>query len=58
MTKYLSEAPLPILTEILACPLLSVVALVELNDTVPDTGSNSKSEGGVNRDRETLNVKA
>ena len=38
VTLYEPEEPLPVDSVIDACPLLSIVALVELNDIVPSSG--------------------
>jgi hypothetical protein len=38
VTVYDPEEPLPVIKEVLASPLLSVVALVVLSDTVPSFG--------------------
>ena len=38
VTVYEPEEPLPVLNVVLACPLLSVVVLVGLSDTVPSAG--------------------
>ena len=38
VTVYEPEEPLPVFNVVLACPLLSVVVLVGLSDTVPSAG--------------------